>query len=60
MPDQPTRAVRTRMLRGVGGGSCEAPPYPDKPKISRMKIKQAKSYEFDLDQIASPEKMILK
>jgi len=27
--DQPNRAVRTRMLRGVGGGSCEAPPYPD-------------------------------
>jgi hypothetical protein len=29
LPDQPNRAVRTRMLRGVGGGSCEAPPYPD-------------------------------
>ena len=27
--DQPNRALRTRMLRGVGGGSCEAPPYPD-------------------------------
>ena len=26
---QPNRAVRTRMLRGVGGGSREAPPYPD-------------------------------
>ena len=26
--DQPNRAVRTRMLRGVGGGSCEAPIYP--------------------------------
>ena len=30
LPDQPYRAVRTRTLRGVGGGSCEAPPYPDK------------------------------
>ena len=30
LPDQPNRAVRTRMLRGVGGGSCEAPPYPDR------------------------------
>ncbi len=29
MPDQPNRAVRTRMLRGVGGRSCEAPSYPD-------------------------------
>jgi hypothetical protein len=29
LPDQPNRAVRTCMLRGVGGGSCEAPPYPD-------------------------------
>jgi len=29
LPDQPNRAVWTRMLRGVGGGSCEAPPYPD-------------------------------
>jgi len=25
----PNRVVRTRTLRGVGGGSCEAPPYPD-------------------------------
>jgi hypothetical protein len=30
--DQPNRAVRTRMLRGVGGGSCETSPYPDGPK----------------------------
>jgi hypothetical protein len=29
LPDQPNRAVRTRMLRDVGGGNCEAPPYPD-------------------------------
>ena len=29
LPDQPNRAVRTRTLRGVGGGSREAPPYPD-------------------------------
>ena len=28
--DQPNRAVRTRMLRGVGGGSREATPYPDR------------------------------
>ena len=31
LPDQPNRVVRTRTLRGVGGGSCEAPPYPDMP-----------------------------
>jgi hypothetical protein len=23
LPDQPNRAVRTRMLRGVGGAPCE-------------------------------------
>ena len=23
LPDQPNRAVRTRMLRGVGGAACE-------------------------------------
>jgi len=28
--DQANRAVRTRMLRGVEGGSYEAPPYPDR------------------------------
>ena len=28
-PDQPNRRVRTRTHGGVGGGSCEAPPYPD-------------------------------
>ena len=28
-PDQPNRAVRTRMLRGVGGAACEGRPYPD-------------------------------
>ena len=33
LPDQPNRVVRTRTLRGVGGGSCEAPPYPDTPII---------------------------
>ena len=27
--DQPNRAVRTRMLRGVGGATCEGRPYPD-------------------------------
>lgn len=25
----PNRPVRTRMPGGVGGGSCEASPYPD-------------------------------
>jgi len=29
LPDQPNRAVRTRMLRGVGGAPCEGCPYPD-------------------------------
>ncbi len=27
--DQPNRAVRTRMLRGVGGAPCEGRSYPD-------------------------------
>ena len=26
LPDQPNRAVRTRMLRGVGGALCEGRP----------------------------------
>jgi len=29
LPDQPNRAVRTRMLRGVGGTLSEGRPYPD-------------------------------
>jgi hypothetical protein len=29
LPDQPNRAVRTRMLRGVGGAPWEGRPYPD-------------------------------
>jgi len=29
LPDQPNRAVRTRMLRGVGGAACEGRSYPD-------------------------------
>jgi hypothetical protein len=29
LPDQPNRAVRTRMLRGVGGAPCEGCPSPD-------------------------------
>ena len=29
LPDQPNRAVRTRMPGGVGGGSRKATPYPD-------------------------------
>jgi hypothetical protein len=28
--DQPNRAVRTRMLRGVGGAACEGRSYPDR------------------------------
>jgi len=28
---QPNRAVRTSMLRGVGGAPCEGRPYPDGP-----------------------------
>ena len=39
LPDQPNRAVRTRMLRGVGGGSCEAPPYPDNGLWSNLNRK---------------------
>jgi len=31
LPDQPNRRIRTRTYGGVGGGSCEAPPYPDMP-----------------------------
>jgi hypothetical protein len=27
-PDQPNRAVRTRMLRGVGGALSDGRPYP--------------------------------
>jgi len=34
LPDQPNRAVRTRMLRGVGGAPCEGRPYPDGPAIA--------------------------
>jgi len=30
LPDQPNRAVRTRMLRGVGGALSDGRPYPDK------------------------------
>ena len=30
LPDQPNRRIRTRTYGGVGGGSCEAPPYPDR------------------------------
>ncbi|MDL1962658.1 MAG: hypothetical protein LWX01_13400, partial [Deltaproteobacteria bacterium] len=37
LPDQPNRAVRTRTLRGVGGGSCEAPPYPDNARLGYEK-----------------------
>ncbi len=29
LSDQPNRAVRTRMLRGVGGAACEGRSYPD-------------------------------
>jgi len=30
LPDQPNRAVRTRMLRGVGGALSDGRPYPDR------------------------------
>ena len=33
LPDQPNRAVRTRMLRGVGGAACEGRSYPDGQKL---------------------------
>jgi len=36
LPDQPNRALRTRMLRGVGGAPCEGCPYPDRTSISRQ------------------------
>jgi hypothetical protein len=36
LPDQPNRAVRTRMLRGVGGAACEGRPYPDMFLITLM------------------------
>jgi hypothetical protein len=36
IPGETCRAVRTGMLRGVGGGSCEAPPYPDGQKNRPM------------------------
>ena len=36
LPDQPNRVVRTRMLRGVGGRSCEAPHYPDRAFIAHF------------------------
>ena len=34
LPDQPNRRVRTRTHGGVGGGRCEAPPYPDRRFLS--------------------------
>jgi len=36
LPDQPNRAVRTRMLRGVGGAACEGRSYPDRRFLSIM------------------------
>ncbi len=29
LPDQPNRALRTRMMRGVGGAVSDGRPYPD-------------------------------
>jgi len=43
LPDQPNRAVRTRMLRGVGGAACEGRSYPDLFKTIDMKGVQAKA-----------------
>jgi len=34
LPDQPNRAVRTRMLRGVGGALSDGRPYPDMACLS--------------------------
>jgi len=33
LPDQPNRAVRTRMLRGVGGALSDGRPYPDRHNL---------------------------
>ena len=38
LPDQPNRAVRTRMLRGVGGALCEGRPYPDRGYLFYFQI----------------------
>jgi hypothetical protein len=51
--DQPNRAVRLRrILRGVGGGSCEAPPYPDRrcaiSHISSLGIEYQKCSYFEI------------
>jgi hypothetical protein len=40
LPDQPNRAVRTRMLRGVGGALCEGRPYPDRQKITYLLLSE--------------------
>jgi hypothetical protein len=53
--DQPTRAVRTRMLRGVGGGSCEAPPYPDVCRaLARLLNGDAQYYDTHIGQSPDP------
>jgi len=36
LPDQPNRAVRTRMLRGVGGALSDGRPYPDMPWLYEL------------------------
>jgi hypothetical protein len=40
LPDQPNRAVQTRMLRGVGETPCERCPYPDMRALTRLENKQ--------------------
>ena len=39
LPDQPNRALRTRMLRGVGGAPCEGCPYPDIGFLLTLQLK---------------------
>jgi len=41
LPDQPNRAVRTRMLRGVGGALSDGRPYPDGHWIQLMQLFQS-------------------
>jgi len=36
LPDQPNRAVRTRMLRGVGGALSDGRPYPDRLRLIKL------------------------
>jgi len=50
LPDQPNRAVRTRMLRGVGGAACEGRSYPDScvlaPPTSMLPCNASRFFHF--------------